>query len=101
MNKLKKGVMARLLDYIAGRHKREFAVVIACILLSGISIVCLLYYVVSLEKKAELEEELQNIHYTRELEKVLSVECFHLNSSISRLRSLMMHLNYRLTWKTK
>ena len=39
--------------------------------------------------------------YTRELEKVLSVECFHLNSSISRLRSLMMHLNYRLTWKTK
>lgn len=39
-----------------------------CILLSGISIVCLLYYVVSLEKKAELEEELQNIHYTRELE---------------------------------
>ena len=37
MNKLKKGVMARLLDYIAGRHKREFTVVIACILLSGVA----------------------------------------------------------------
>ena len=39
-----------------------------CILLSAVSIVCLLYYVVSLEKKAELEKELQDIHYTMELE---------------------------------
>lgn len=40
-----------------------------CILLSGVSIVCLLYYVASLEKKAELEKELQDIHYTMELER--------------------------------
>lgn len=39
-----------------------------CILLSGVSIVFLLYYVVSLEKKTMLEQELQNIHYTMELE---------------------------------
>lgn len=39
-----------------------------CILMSGGAIVCLLYYVVSLEKKAELEKELQDIHYTMELE---------------------------------
>lgn len=37
-------------------------------LLGGLSVVLLLYYVISLEKKTALEQELQDVHYTMELE---------------------------------
>lgn len=41
---------------------------LVCVALGGASIVFLLYYVVSLEKKNALEAELRDIHYTMELE---------------------------------
>ena len=37
MNKLQKGTMARLMEYITARHKREFAAVVGCILISVIA----------------------------------------------------------------
>ena len=37
MNKSRKGTMARLMEYIAARHKREFALVIICILISVVA----------------------------------------------------------------
>ena len=37
MNKSRKGTMARLMEYITARHKREFALVIICILISVVA----------------------------------------------------------------
>ena len=37
MNKSKKGTMARLMEYITARHKKEFAFVVICILISVIA----------------------------------------------------------------
>ena len=37
MNKARKGPLARLMEYITARHKREFGLVVACILLSVIA----------------------------------------------------------------
>ena len=37
MNKTEKGTRARLMEYITARHKREFGLVVACILISVIS----------------------------------------------------------------
>lgn len=37
MNKIKKGTMARLMEYITTRHKKEFSLVILCILISVIA----------------------------------------------------------------
>jgi len=39
-----------------------------CLVMSGVAIIGLLYYVVSLENKAKLEEELRDIRYRMELE---------------------------------
>ena len=38
MNKLQKGTMARLMEYVTARHKREFAAVVGCILISVIAV---------------------------------------------------------------
>ena len=37
MNKTEKGTLARLMEYITARHKREFGLVVACILISVIA----------------------------------------------------------------
>lgn len=37
MNKARKGTMARLMEYITARHKKEFVFVVACILVSVIA----------------------------------------------------------------
>lgn len=52
-------------SYISGAGAAIWCV---CIFFSGASIVLLLYYVISLEKKTELEAEVRDMHHAMELE---------------------------------
>lgn len=56
------------LNYYAFFSSHSALFQFTCIALGGVSAIFLLYYVVALEGKTELEQELQSLHYRMELE---------------------------------